>query len=143
MQPVTSGAWPGRRVPLTVYLVGFKDRVQSACRVAWSFGCERVVLVDSVLTGRQHLHSARALLIETAPVLPTSPAGILVLEINGVTPIADVDWRGFHSIVVGGSGVQLDVTRYPSARIPERPPCLIGDQALAIALYERQQAPCL
>src|SRR3970282_501824 len=105
MQPVTSGAWPGRRVPLTVYLVGFKDRVQSACRVAWSFGCERVVLGDSVLTGGHTLPSSR-----------TSTAGILAREINGVTPIADVDWRGFHSIVVGGSGVQLDVTRYPSAR---------------------------
>ena len=143
MQPGTSCAWPGRRMPLTVYLVGFMDRVQSACRVAWSFGCERVVLVDSIPAGKHHLHSARALVIETAPALPTSPTGVLALETNGVTTIADVDWRGFHSVVVGGSGVQLDVTRYPSARIPERPPCLIGDQALAIALYERQQAPCL
>lgn len=116
-----------------VYLVGMHDGVARACRVAWSFGCQRVVLVDSTPPRMRYLFSAKGLRIETADALPDD---VLVLEVRGKTEISQVKWAAIPGVAIGGPSVTLP-TRRPSARIVARPPCLVGDQALAVALYLR------
>lgn len=120
-----------------VYLVGMHDGVARACRVAWSFGCSRIVLVGSTTPRKRFLFSARALIIEQADELPRD---VLVLERTGKTPVGEVRWHGLLGVAVGGPSVNLS-TRHPSARIVARAPCLLGDQALAVALYLRASAP--
>lgn len=119
--------------PFTVYLVGMRDGVARACRVAWSFGCERVVLVGSVDPSPRFLFSARSLVFERADRLP---ADVLVLETTGRITLDQVTWEDVTGVAVGGAGVSLP-RRSPSARIVARAPCLIGDQALAAALCVR------
>lgn len=116
-----------------VYLVGMDDGVARACRVAWSFGCQRVVLVGSTPPKRRFLFSAKNLALEVGDCVPDD---VLVLETTGKVPLAKVSWTGLAGIAVGGPSVNLP-TRHPSARIIARSPCLIGDQALAVALYVR------
>jgi len=128
---------------LTVYLVDMVRNCTRACRVAWSLGVGRVVLVgDTPAPERWHLYSARGLEILRAADFP---ADVLVLEVNGRTRVEDVNWGGISGVAVGGPAVQFGrriLARNPSARIVSRQPCLTGDQALAVALYARRLRCC-
>lgn len=133
---------------LTVYLVGMSDGVSRACRVAYSLGADRVVLVDSVEPNVRHLQTAKNLEIKRLPE-KVFPEGVLILEVNGKFELDEIDWSSVTSIAVGGSSFSFSrecLSRYRSARVASRRPCLIGDQALAISLYARQTSlkgqPC-
>lgn len=125
---------------LTVYLVGMPDGTSRACRAAWSLGADRVVLIDSAPPKARHLQSARRLQIDTMPPGGILPPDVLVLEVSGRIPLAEVDWGAVSGIAVGGASFTFSsgwLYRHPSARIPSRRPCLIGDQAITAALYAR------
>lgn len=124
---------------LDIYLVRWTAHVARACRLSWTFGADRLFLVDSVEPVRHHLFSARRLPVLQAEDWPRLDS-TLILEVHGRMELSEVDWSSIQAIVVGGASCTLPRGHRPSARIPGRPPCLIGDQALAIALYCRQEA---
>ena len=120
---------------MIVHLVNY-PKTSRAVRVAWSLGAMEVWLDTSSRPKREHLHSARSMPCCTAPC--HDAADLLVLEV-GAAQISEVEWPRVGRIAVGGPGHTFLRREYPEAQwagIVIRPPCLIGDQALAIALWE-------
>lgn len=121
---------------MIVYLVGFKKTVR-AVRVSWSFGATKIRLVGSPHPDRRYLFSARRMPIEEWNKVPDD---VLILEVRGKIPLQEVDWSLVSGVAVGGPSTTLKTRGYMSARVDASPPCLIGDQALGIALYARSLA---
>lgn len=120
---------------LTIALVRWRDRVSSACRVSWSLGADAVCLVQSDHPKRRHLQSAAKLRVYEAGEIPDDA---IILEVNG-EPIADHldELRAATCIAVGGASYTFPPSRHRRLAISSRRPCLIGDQAIAIALFAR------
>lgn len=70
----------------------------------------------------------------------TMPERTLVLETNGRRKIEELtreDWLGYEGIAVGGASFTFPPSPH-NVRINIGRPCLIGDQALGIALALRK-----
>lgn len=120
---------------LTIALVGWNDRVSSACRVAWSLGADSVCLIDSVHPKARHLQSAKQIRVYKASRLPDDA---LIFEVDG-DPIDDCLplLRSATCIAFGGASYHFPPSDHKRLSIPSRRPCLIGDQAISIALFAR------
>lgn len=73
-------------------------------------------------------------MIETWRELPETA---VVFEVDGAPLISDGAWKSADIIAFGGASFTFPPSFRNRVRIPSRRPCLIGDQAIAIALYER------
>jgi hypothetical protein len=122
---------------LTIALVGWNDRVSSACRVAWSLGADSVCLIDSVHPKARHLQSAKQIRVYEASKVPDDA---LILEVDG-DPIDNhlALLQSATCIAFGGASYHFPKSEHRRLSIPSRRPCLIGDQAIAIALFARMR----
>lgn len=126
------------RPTLTVHCMGIVYAITDVWRVAYSLGADAINLIECEEPKKLRLYTAKELVRLSLPDFPRQNS-TLILETWGAQDIAEVDWCGITDIVVGGvAGIRKD-PRCQSAVIPARNPCLVADQALAVALAMRNR----